>query len=73
IEKSGIDLSQKKKEDFSELSAQNDKAWKDIWSAGQGVAGIDAVVSVSHLLDQIKREYLEALIQNAEKLKKLKG
>uniref|UniRef100_UPI003566FD73 NAD(P)H-dependent flavin oxidoreductase n=1 Tax=Ancylomarina sp. TaxID=1970196 RepID=UPI003566FD73 len=47
IEKSGIDLSQKKKEDFSELSAQNDKAWKDIWSAGQGVAGIDAVVSVS--------------------------
>ena len=73
IEETGIDLSQKKEEDFSELSAQDDKAWKDVWSAGQGVAGINTIISVSHLLDQIKREYREALIQNAKKLEKLKG
>jgi len=71
IEKAGIDLNQKKKEDFSELTSQNDKAWKDIWSAGQGVAGISSVISISHLLDQIKGEYTAVLIQNAEKLKHL--
>ncbi|MGZ2368461.1 NAD(P)H-dependent flavin oxidoreductase [Ancylomarina sp. YFZ004] len=73
IEKAGIDLNQKKEEYFSELSAQDDKAWKDIWSAGQGVAGINAIITVSHLLDQIKREYTEVLIQNVKKLEKLKS
>ncbi len=71
IEKANVDLSQNKEEDFSEFSAQNDKAWKDIWSAGQGVAGINSISSVSHLLDQIKREYKDALIQNVKKLKNL--
>ena len=28
------------------------KAWKDIWSAGQSVAGIDSVVPVAELVDQ---------------------
>ncbi len=71
IEKADIDLDQKKKEDFSELSSQNDKAWKDIWSAGQGVAGINAVNSVGHLIDGLKEGYTEALLQNADKLKNL--
>jgi len=73
IEKAGIDLSQKKEEDFSELSAQNDKAWKDIWSAGQGVAGINSITTVSDLIDEIKSDYMETLRQNAEKLKRIKG
>ena len=73
IEKIGIDLSQKKEEDFSNLSAQNDKVWKDIWSAGQGVAGIKSITTISHLFDEIREEYKEALIQNAKKLEKLKG
>ena len=73
IEEAGIDLSQKKEEDFSELSAQENKVWKDVWSAGQGVAGIKAITTVSHLLDEIREEYEGALIQNTEKLKKLKG
>jgi len=73
IEKAGLDLSQKKEEDFSELSAQNDKGWKDIWSAGQGVAGIMSISTVSNLVDEIKSEYLEVLSRNAEKLKRIRG
>lgn len=37
------------------------KAWKTIWSAGQGVAAIDDVVPVSHLLTSLKKELHEAL------------
>ena len=36
------------------------KAWRDIWSAGQGVAGIDAVQPVAEVVDQLAREYAEA-------------
>lgn len=73
IEKSGIDLSQKKEEDFSDLTAQNDKASKDIWSAGQGVAGIKAISAVNSLVDEIKSEYMEALNQNAAILKRIRS
>ena len=57
IEKAGVDLTDKKEEDFSELSAENDKAWKDVWSAGQGTTGINSISTVSHLIDEIKLEY----------------
>src|SRR5690606_12630885 len=57
IERAGIDLSQKKEEDFSKLNGDEAKAWKDIWSAGHGASGIDTVLSVSALVDQIKAEY----------------
>jgi nitronate monooxygenase len=33
------------------------KAWRDIWSAGQGVGGVKAVVSVAELVSRLKREY----------------
>lgn len=33
------------------------KAWKDIWSAGQGVGGIDDIPTVHDLLARIKNEY----------------
>ncbi len=33
------------------------KAWRDIWSAGHGVAGIDAVLPVAELVDQLANEY----------------
>lgn len=36
------------------------KAWKDIWSAGQGVGSIDDAPSVQEIVDTLKREYLEA-------------
>lgn len=33
------------------------KAWKDIWSAGQGVGAIDSVVTTKELVQQLKKEY----------------
>jgi nitronate monooxygenase len=33
------------------------KAWKDIWSAGQGIGNIDAVLGVGELVDRLEREY----------------
>lgn len=72
IEKSGIDLTEKKEEDFSKLSAEHSKAWKDIWSAGQGTTGIEKVESVANLVNELKREYKETLLENEQKLKRLK-
>lgn len=33
------------------------KAWRDVWSAGHGVAAIDDVPSVAELVDRLRREY----------------
>jgi nitronate monooxygenase len=33
------------------------KAWKDIWSAGQGVGNITDAPTVSELVDRLEREY----------------
>ena len=33
------------------------KAWKDIWSAGQGIGNIDAVLGVGELVERLEREY----------------
>jgi len=44
--------------------ANNDskvKAWRDIWSSGQGVGAVKAVVTVAELVSRLKREYGAAL------------
>ena len=54
----------KKKIDFgSELDAAQAeaKAWKTIWSAGQGVATIHETLSVERLVNKLHREFVEAL------------
>ncbi|RII80421.1 NAD(P)H-dependent flavin oxidoreductase [Pseudomonas monteilii] len=37
------------------------KAWKTVWSAGQGVGGIDDLPSASALIERLHSEYREAL------------
>lgn len=37
------------------------KAWRDIWSAGQGVGGVKEIVSVAELVARLKSEYAAAL------------
>lgn len=37
------------------------KAWRDIWSAGQGVGSIHEILPTAELVDQLEREYHEAL------------
>lgn len=61
IELAGIDVSEKKEEDFSKLTGEHAKAWKDIWSAGHGVAEIKDIPSVSELVERLKSEYKSAL------------
>jgi nitronate monooxygenase len=51
----------KKKVDFGDELNSEAKAWKTIWSAGQGVTTIKDVQPVADLVMQIKREFLEAL------------
>lgn len=37
------------------------KAWRDIWSAGQGVGAVKAVVTVAELVSRLKGEYESAV------------
>jgi len=56
--------SKTKKIDFgSELDAAKAeaKAWKTIWSAGQGVTSIKDVISVSNLVSELKKDFLLGL------------
>ena len=43
-------------------------AWKDIWSAGQGVGSIDSVPRVDELVAQLETEYRAAILRQAERL-----
>lgn len=64
IRRAGLDpdrLEKKETVDFSHLSRSDVKAWKDIWSAGQGVGRIERVQTVSEIVADLKREYEEAL------------
>ncbi len=36
------------------------KAWRDVWSAGQGVAAVDEVLPVAELVDRLEVEYAAA-------------
>ncbi|MCG7407250.1 nitronate monooxygenase [Paenibacillus sp. ACRRX] len=36
------------------------KAWKDIWSAGQGVGDVDRVLPLSELVNQLKQEFRQS-------------
>lgn len=49
-----------KKPDVSGLADSDAKAWKDIWSAGHGVATIHDIPTVAELTQRIVREYRDA-------------
>lgn len=44
---------------FAGLAARP-KAWKDVWSAGQGIGGIHDVPGVAELVDRMRHEYAAA-------------
>ena len=61
-----------KKIDFgSELdhAKEEAKAWKTIWSAGQGVTSISDVKTVAGLISQLKVEFEKALLKQKENYK----
>lgn len=63
---------QSAKVDFGEELSANDeaKAWKTIWSAGQGVTKIDDSPSVYELTERLKQEFRDAIQEQADLLKK---
>ena len=65
VERNGMDphnlpAADKSTMNFGSGGNTEKKAWKDIWSAGQGVGSIDDAPSVQAIVDTLKREYLEA-------------
>lgn len=60
IARAGIDLDRFQGKNAVDLDLGDSNAWKDIWSAGHGVSGIDAVMSVEALVNQLKEEYANA-------------
>lgn len=48
------------------------KAWRDIWSAGQGVGSIKSSPSMQDVVDELEKEFAEALTNLSEKMKGLK-
>jgi nitronate monooxygenase len=42
---------------FESAGASNAKAWRDIWSAGQGIGAVKAVTPVAEFVARLAREY----------------
>ncbi|WP_222982173.1 NAD(P)H-dependent flavin oxidoreductase [Flagellimonas meishanensis] len=55
------DLKKDQKIDFGKELDTEAKAWKTIWSAGQGVTTIDNVLPVSKLVETLKKEFRAAI------------
>jgi nitronate monooxygenase len=62
LQKAGFDIENlKKKEVDLSFSESKAKAWKDIWSAGQGVGSIKKVSTIEEVVKELKAEYNAAL------------
>ncbi|WP_047985587.1 NAD(P)H-dependent flavin oxidoreductase [Ornithinibacillus californiensis] len=62
--KAGIDpqaLLKEPKPNLAELMDANVKAWKDIWSAGQGVGAVKEIQSIREIVDELDEQYKRAL------------
>jgi len=49
--------------DFSKQEQNQAKAWRDIWSAGQGTGGVDEILPAAELVMRIEKEYDAARTQ----------
>jgi nitronate monooxygenase len=49
--------------DFSKQEQNQAKAWRDIWSAGQGAGGVDEILPAAELIVRIEKEYDAARVQ----------
>ncbi len=62
------DLKKDTKIDFGKELDTEAKAWKTIWSAGQGVTSIDNVPTVSELIATLKSEFKSSIEEQAKRL-----
>jgi len=62
LAKSGIDINSPTNSDaLDELLKNETKAWKNVWSAGQGVGAIKDALSIEELISNLTKEYKDAL------------
>lgn len=77
IVKNGLDpaqLEMKDKVEFDSMQkANNAKAWKDIWSAGQGVGAITEIDTAAGIIEELEKEYNEAIEKLNSQTEKLKS
>ncbi len=59
------DLKKDTKVDFGKELDTEAKAWKTIWSAGQGAATIHETLPVKTLVEKLRKEFLDAVQQQA--------
>ena len=60
VEAAGLsldDLNKSAKIDFSDDMHAGSKAWKHVWSTGQGVGGVSRRESVAQVVAMLKKEY----------------
>lgn len=72
LAKAGIseeDLKAEQKIDFGKELDTEAKAWKTIWSAGQGVTSIHENTSVKDLVSRLKSEFKTALLDQEKRIK----
>lgn len=62
------DLKKDRKIDFGKELDTEAKAWKTIWSAGQGSATIEETLPVSELISKLKSEFKSAIEEQAKVL-----
>lgn len=62
------DLKKDTKVDFGKELDTEAKAWKTIWSAGQGVATIDDTLTVESLVNRLKSEFKSAIDEQTKLL-----
>src|SRR5690606_33788172 len=63
IEAAGLDAKQLDRMDGNTVNMDKTtrpKAWKDVWSAGQGVGAVQEILPTHALVEQLAHEYAEA-------------
>ncbi|MET0267209.1 MAG: nitronate monooxygenase [Duganella sp.] len=55
-----------KRIDFSGDISAGKKAWKDIWSAGQGLGAVSAVEPAAEVIAAIRQEYVQTLLSEQD-------
>ena len=69
LRKAGLDpdnLVSKTKVDFSSSAGDESKAWRDVWSAGQGVGATKAIQPAGELIATLRADYARAVARGRE-------
>ena len=67
-----MDIDKELAEALSDRSNES-RPWRDIWSAGHGVGGVDGTPGVDELVERIELEYTEAWASREARLELLRG